>query len=116
MESIGLKAMKFKNLEMFAKLTEEGKKEIESLGYDNNSNNGIVNTYLNILRIDLDWPQVQYLVSLIKETSNESKIAEYKKEIYDITHLDYDKYESEILAKVKLEDITGLNKAFERFK
>ena len=115
MKSISLQAMKFKNVEMFAKLTEEGKKEIESLGYNNNNNNGIVNTYLNILRIDLDWPQVQYLVSLIEKTSNESEIAEYKKEIYDITDLDYDEYESEILDKVKLKDITGLNKAFERF-
>ena len=116
MESICLRAMMFKNLEMFKSLTEEAKKEIESLGYNNNSNNGIVNTYLNILRIDLDWPQVQHLVSLIQKTDNPHMLAKHKKEIYDITHLDYDEYESEILAKVKLEDITGLNKAFERFK
>ena len=116
MESIGLRAMMFKNLKMFAKLTEEGKKEIESLGYNDVSDKGVINTYLNILRIDLDWPQVQNLVSLIQKTDNPHMLAKHKKEIYDITYLDYDKYESEILAKVKLKDITGLNKAFERFK
>ena len=111
MANVSLEQIQSWNDNIFADLTDEAKERMLQLGY-NNKGNYILMSYLKLLRIDLNWTELQELVANIKVTYDKEKYDKIKSEILQITGLDYDDFESEILANINLNNLNYLNKIY----
>ena len=111
MANVSLEQIQSWNDDIFADLTDEAKERMLQLGY-NNKGNYILMSYLKLLRIDLNWTELQELVANIKVTYDKEKYDKIKSEILQITGLDYDDFESEILANINLNNLNYLNKIY----
>ena len=108
MANVSLEQIQSWNNEIFADLTDEAKEKMLKLGYNNNGNY-ILMSYLKLLRIDLNWTELQELVAKIKVTYDKEEYNKIKNEILQITRLDYDDFKSEILANIDLDNLNYLN-------
>ena len=111
MANVSLEQIQSWNDNIFADLTDEAKERMLQLGY-NNKGNYILMSYLKLLRIDLNWTELQELVANIKVTYDKEEYDKIKNEILQITGLDYDDFESEILANINLNNLNYLNKIY----
>ena len=111
MANVSLEQIQSWNDAIFADLTDEAKERMLQLGY-NNKGNYILMSYLKLLRINLNWTELQELVANIKVTYDKEKYDKIKSEILQITGLDYDDFESEILANINLNNLNYLNKIY----
>ena len=113
MTKVSLKQIQSWNDKIFADLTDEAKEVMLKLGYDNSdSGNYILMSYLKLLRIDLNWNELQELVAKIEVTKDESQRYLIKARIISITQLDYDDFKIEILANIDLNNLNYLNKIY----
>lgn len=113
MANISLEQIQSWNDNIFADLTDEAQERMLQLGYDNsNSGNYILMSYLKLLRIDLNWTELQELVANIKVTYDKKEYDKIKNEILQITQLDYDDFKDEILANIDLDHLNHLNKIY----
>lgn len=108
MANVSLEQIQSWNNEIFANLNDEAKEKMLQLGY-NNSGNYILMSYLKLLRIYLNWTELQELVATIKVTYDKEEYEKIKNEILQITRLDYDDFKSEILANINLNNLNYLN-------
>ena len=108
MANVSLEQIQSWNNEIFADLTDEAQKRMLQLGYDNKGNYILI-SYLKLLRIDLNWTELQELVAKIKVTYDKEEYGKIKNEILQITGLDYDDFKSEILANIDLDHLNYLN-------
>lgn len=111
MAKVSLNEIQSWNDEIFADLTEEAKEKMLKLGYDNGGNY-ILMSYLKLLRIDLNWTELQELVAEIEATENEVDCYFMKMKVLSITRLDYDEFKDEILANIDLDNLNYLNKIY----
>ena len=111
MANVSLEQIQSWNDDIFADLTDEAKERMLQLCY-NNKGNYILMSYLKLLRINLNWTELQELVANIKVTYDKEKYDKIKSEILQITGLDYDDFESEILANINLNNLNYLNKIY----
>ena len=111
MANVSLEQIQSWNDDIFGDLTDEAKERMLQLGY-NNKGNYILMSYLKLLRINLNWTELQELVANIKVTYDKEKYDKIKSEILQITGLDYDDFESEILANINLNNLNYLNKIY----
>jgi len=110
MANVSVKEIQFWNNEIYKNLNDHAKEKLQQLGYSNKGNN-IVLDYLRLLRITSDWTELQELVEKIKVTPKGEKYEKIKKEILDITNLDYedDYFKSEILSNIHLDNLNYLD-------
>ena len=113
MAKVSLKEIQSWNDEIYKTLNDHAKEKLQQLGYNNNDVNDIVLNYLRLLRIKSKWNELQELVEeivelqkLVKEREvtddDKKRYSKIKQGIFNITKLDYDDFESQILGSIRL--------------